>query len=401
VATATEGVPGPVHIGVPAGIANETISGTGNPFNYLQLEKKRWAPLVEAQLEKVKLLWNKSKKPVLAVGMAAVREDIQNLLLSFSEKHNIPVALTPMAKGLFPEHHPHYAGVLFHALSNIVSETYKEADLVIGLGYDPVEFNYEEWMPAVPLIHIDTEKEADVDSGKIPEVFNIIGSLDEALSILLNLDSEQKHWNKRVLHERKERLLQKLTPNPEIFGPLTVVKELRKILPDEGILTVDVGAHLHLIGQMWQTPAPQKLLMTNGWSAMGFAIPAAMAAKLCKPDLPVVALLGDGGFYMTVGELAAVKRLNLKIVFVVLYDQSLSLIHIKQNKKGFNAEYGTDLGPVENEATNHYFGIRVLPAKNEVQFKHALKEAFAATDATVIEAHIDKSEYQKLVLLGS
>ena len=83
------------------------------------------------------------------------------------------------------------------------------------------------------------------------------------------------------------------------------------------VLTVDVGAHLHLIGQQWRTPEPQKLLMTNGWSSMGFAIPAALAAKICHPELLVAAIMGDGGFLMGVGELATAKRLNLKIVFVV------------------------------------------------------------------------------------
>ena len=194
------------------------------------------------------------------------------------------------------------------------------------------------------------------------------------------------------------QLFQKLAPRPETFGPLAVVAELRKVLPDEGILTVDVGAHLHLIGQMWQTPEPQKLLMTNGWSSMGFAIPAALAAKLCHPELPVVAIFGDGGFLMMVGELATAKRLNLNIVFVVINDNRLSLIRIKQGNKRFDNHYGTDLNLLPEEPTNHYFGVPVIRATNLLEYQNGLEIAFSYEGPIVIEAVADGSEYDELVL---
>jgi len=307
------------------------------------------------------------------------------------------VVLTPMAKGLFPEDHPMYAGVLFHALSNIVAETYGEADLVIGVGYDPVEFNYEDWMPQVPLIHIDS-KDADLNTTQIPEVLNINGNLKTALNELLKLGNAPKKWDQSRLVEQREKLVQQLTPKPGSFGPLAVLHELRLALPEEGILTVDVGAHLHLAGQQWHTPAPQKLLMTNGWSGMGFALPAALAAKMCNPDLPVVALMGDGGFYMTAGELATARRLNLKVVFVVIYDNSLSLINIKQAKKGYDQHYGTDLTVLPEEPVNHYFGMPVIRANDLVTYQKALEEAFKADGPVVLEVLVDPSEYKKIVL---
>jgi acetolactate synthase-1/2/3 large subunit len=131
---------------------------------------------------------------------------------------------------------------------------------------------------------------------------------------------------------------------------------------------------------------------------MGFAIPAALTAKLCNPDLPVVAIMGDGGFLMAVGELATAKRLNLKIVFVVIYDSSLSLIRIKQGKKAFNCHYGTDLNEIPNTPTNHYFGVPVIRATHLTDYQNALKEAFAANGPVVIEAVVDGSEYDDLVL---
>ncbi len=393
----TSGIPGPVHIGVPAGIGSDFSGKGATEIEYLQVEKKRWSPLVHDQIKKVESLLCKSQKPILAVGLTAVREGVKDLVVQLAEKFKIPVVLTPMAKGMFPEGSPLYTGILFHALSNLVAETYREADLVIGVGYDPVEFNYEEWMPSVPLIHIDT-KEADVNTGQIPEVMNIVGSLETALEELLKMKRNPSSWNIHEVEERKKNLFRKLSPEDREFGPLALLSELRRTLPDSGILTVDVGAHLHLVGQQWRTPAPQKLLMTNGWSGMGFALPAALAAKLCYPELPVIALMGDGGFYMTVGELATAKRLNLKIIFVVIYDGSLSLINIKQSKKGYDPHYGTELNILPETPANHYFGVPVIRVTDLVSYQNALKKAFETDGPVVIEAVVDPSEYKDLVL---
>lgn len=394
---ATDDSPGAVHIGIPSGIGRNPVQKAEAEVDYLRLEKKRWSPLVSDQIAKIEKLLKKSKTPVLAVGLSAVHAEVRELLLHFAKKFQVPVVLTPMAKGIFPEDHPLYAGVLFHALSNEVAKVYSLADLVIGIGYDPVEFNYEDWMPAVPLINIDTKK-ADVETGQIPEVFNVVGAIDVALNELLKFEMNPKDWDLKFLEKNKEQLFNKLTPKPGSFGPLAVVDELRNEMPDEGILTVDVGAHLHLVGQQWRTPHPDKLLMTNGWSSMGFAIPAALAAKLCNPDLPVVALMGDGGFLMMTGELATAKRLNLNIVFVVIYDDSLSLISIKQDKKYFDTRYGTDLNVLHGEPTNHYFGVPVNRVTNNDEYKQALAKAFSADGPIVIEAVVSNDEYDELVL---
>ena len=394
---ATDDQPGAVHIGIPAGIGGNQVQKVKAEVDYLRLEKKRWSPLVADQIAKVEKLIDKCKKPVLAVGLSAVHAKINEQLVELAEKLQAPVVLTPMAKGLFPENHPLYAGVLFHALSNQVAKVYSQADLVIGIGYDPVEFNYEDWMPEVPLIHID-QQEADVASGKIPEVFSVLGPLEVAFAELLKLKVGSKEWDHQVLEANKQHILQMLTPKDDSFGPLAVLDGLRKVLPDEGILNVDVGAHLHLVGQQWRTPKPEKLLMTNGWSSMGFAIPAALAAKLCNPDLPVAALMGDGGFLMMVGELATAKRLNLNIVFVVIYDESLSLISIKQNKRNFDSGYATDLHLLSDEPTNHYFGVPVVRVTNSEAYKIALEKAFAGDGPVVIEAVVSNNEYEDLVL---
>ena len=390
-------IPGPVHIGVPAGIGLMKAEVLISQVNYLRLEKQFSQEVLYDSLTKAKSKFQNAKKPLLVVGLSAVRSQVGNLIILLAEKFNLPVVLTPMAKGLVPENHRLYTGVLFHALSNHVAKTYNEADLIIGIGYDPIEFNYEDWMPRVPLIHL-SKQIADIDREEYADVIDVVGELKKILGKLINFSTKEKNWDNELLIARKNKMFQKFVPADGNFGPLAVVEELRRALPDDGILTVDVGAHLHLIGQMWRTPAPEKLLITNGWSSMGFAIPAALAAKLCNPELPVAAIMGDGGFLMAVGELATAKRLKLKIVFIVIYDNSLSLIRIKQDKKDYNKNYGTDLNELQEIPTNHYFGVPVFRTTNSTEYQKALKEAFLINGPSVIEAIVDGSEYDDLVL---
>ncbi len=390
-------VPGPVHVGVPAGIGLFVAEETETPVKYLRLEKEPPQDSFLESLDKAKKLLTQAKKPVLAVGLSAVRTNLKPRIAKLAEKLNIPVVLTPMAKGIFSEDHPLYAGVLFHALSDRVAKIYSEADLVIGIGYDPVEFNYEQWMPPVPLIHADTTP-ADVDEDFIENVVNLTGEIEKTLEVLLNIECVDNHWNTKKLLQNKKELFSFFEPAKESFGPVEILAELRKALSEDGILTLDVGAHLHLAGQMWKTPSPEKLLMTNGWSSMGFAIPAALAAKLCHPELPVACLTGDGGFLMMAGELATAKRLNLKIVFVVINDNSLSLIRIKQGKKGYNENYGTPLQNKISEPANHFFGVPAVRTSNTSEFKKALKTAFVSDGPVVIEAVVESSNYDSFLL---
>ena len=116
-------------------------------------------------IQKILSLLEKSRHPLIAVGLTAARLEIGDELLSFLSDFRIPVVITPMAKGLIPETHPCYAGVLFHSLSDYLEDIFEKTDLVIGLGYDPVEFNYESWMPDVPLVHFDIRR-TDMPSRK-------------------------------------------------------------------------------------------------------------------------------------------------------------------------------------------------------------------------------------------
>ncbi len=388
-------VPGPVHIGLPEDLGQRPVH-PAIPATALPLIRATApAPAEEAVLERMQGVFARSRKPVIALGLSALRSKAGALVAQIAEKHRIPVVLTPMAKGLISEDHPWYAGVLFHALSDRVAETHRQADLVVAVGYDPVEFNFEDWMPEVPLLHLDTVA-ADIDRSVYHEVYDIVGNIVESLKRLAAAKPIESAWDQAALKERRDSMFKAMEPPAGSFGPRAALSILREVLPQDGIMACDVGAHTHLIGQMWRTPAPGLQLMTNGCSSMGFGVPAAIAAKLCRPDKKVVCVTGDGSFLMTAGEMAVARRRKLPVVFVVLADESLELIRLKQKKKGF-PEYMTALHADECPTAAYVFGVPVIRADDAKEYRAALVKAFATEGPVIVEAHIDASEYAELI----
>lgn len=392
---ATAERPGPVHIGIPDEFGTQSVNHTTGGLGAVT---PPIAVPTEEALGAMEDAFRRSKRPILAVGLGAVRCGCVDLIRTIAERHAVPVVLTPMAKGMLPEDHPSYVGVLFHALSDNVALTHKEADLVVGVGYDPVEFNYESWMPPVPLVSIDTEP-ADIDRGQYPDVTDVVGAIDVALERLANVPTISSDWDFDAVARRRSELFAHFEPTSGVFGPIAVLKELREQLPDDGIMTCDVGAHTHLIGQMWPTPAPRTQLMDNGWSSMGFGVPSAIGAKVARPDLEVACVTGDGGFLMMAGEMATAVRLGLRIVFILLSDRSLELINLKQQKRGME-QYGTALYPAETTAvkTSSIFDVPVIAVHDAASYRSALAKAFEADGPTIIQAFVDSSDYGRLIL---
>jgi len=394
---AVKTLPGPVYVGVPSDIGSRE-SREQDLLVLAAPEIRQASPsAVKAMQESV----SKAKKPVLVMGILAAQSNLKPLIQDVIEKFHLPVVLTPMAKGMVSEDHPLYVGVLNHALANIVGQTHSQADLVIGIGYDPVEVNYEDWVPpSVPIVHISTVP-ADLDTNSHILAADVVGDMETSLHALISLSSMKTKWDLEALLKRKQEMFAALTPAKGSFGPLAVLQGLRQILPFDGILTCDVGAHLHLIGQFWPTPEPDCLLMTNGWSSMGFAIPAAIAAKLCRPDKKVACVVGDGGFLMTAGELATALRLGLHIVFILLSDRELSLIRIKQKHKHYKAGYGTLLFEQDLMMSETFLGIPVLTVSDPIAYRAALEKSFSLSSPVIIQAKISSTEYDDLVLKGN
>lgn len=389
---ALSGRPGPVHVGLPTGLSAQRSTGALAP----RPRKAELPPCDPALLDLAAAQLAKAQRPILAVGLGAVEAGLGDAITELAERFDIPVVLTPMAKGMLTEDHPCYVGVLFHALSDMVGETHREADLIVAIGYDPIEFNLEAWIPQVPLVNIDVEP-VDIDRASHPDVLDVTGDIAGAVRHLNGIAIAKKQWDLDAIAARRAAMVRKMSPDNPALGPTKVLSILREVFPQDGIMACDVGAHTHLIGQKWATPAPRKQLMTNGWSTMGFGVPAAIAAKLSCPDVPVCAVVGDGGFLMTVGELATAVRYKVPIVIVVLTDNDLALIRIKQQKKG-NPIYGT---PVRDGGTiggPDLFGVPVRTVSDPDALRQALVSAFATNGPTIVEAIVDSREYDSLVL---
>jgi acetolactate synthase-1/2/3 large subunit len=307
------------------------------------------------------------------------------------ERHHLPFATTTMAKGLIDEDHPLSLGVIERACRQMQRKFLRSADLIVGLGYDTVEVEYEAWIGHVPLLQVDIEP-ADV-APEVKVAHQVTGDLDAALAGLAILPASRNAWSETTLAEHRRAFQAALRPASNTFTAHAAIDAVRRTLPRDGALTFDVGAHTHQIASQWTAHAPKTFQITNGWSSMGFGLPAAIAAKLAQPERPVVCLIGDGCFQMTCGEVAVAKRLGLNLPVVVLDDQWLALIKVKQIRRQLPL-YGTELQREPyGEPPAHYFGVPAVGVRSAERLEEAVKTALAADGPTVIEAVIDSEHY--------
>lgn len=381
-----ESYPGPVHIGLPSDIANSFVFHSPKP------EPVNEVSVFHNDIQRITSLIRKARKPLIAVGLTAFRLGLNDELNTFLQVNRIPVVITPMAKGILNEEHPCYAGVLFHSLSNYLENLYSDTDLIIGLGYDPVEFNYESWVPDVPLIHFDIKETDMPQNGKC---IQYVGQPDEWFTIIRNLVSQSTDEN--AIKKIKDQMTSVFDGFTSHFGPVSALKVLRELLPEDAILTADVGSHLHLLGQYWKTNGKGRFIITNGWSGMGFGIPSALAAQLIHPEKSVVCVTGDGGFLMMAGELITAKRYNLPVKIVVFSDGELNLIKVKQSWKGINP-YGTQLYNGDMFESDSFLGVSVLNADSSETMRAVVKRALSMNEPVIINALIDPEEYNRLIV---
>jgi acetolactate synthase-1/2/3 large subunit len=388
-ALATEEPPGPVHLDLPEDVAQAVGA-------QLTVSRRAAIGAADRSREIAKSLSEtlaKSRRPLLVTGLTFTRSKAAPELLRFIERQQIPFVTTMHAKGFLPEHHPNWAGVIGRARRSDVKAFTDRADLIIAIGYDPIEINYEDWAGKRPIIHISTE--AAEQSSALNFLWNEACDLDAAIEIISASEIAANDWVAREWQQHRAALENALRPASGKFSPHRVLDVLREKLPADGILAYDVGAHTHQIATQWRTDLPRTLLATNGWSSMGYGMPAAYAAKLACPERAVAAVVGDGGFQMTAGELALARRLNLAVPVIVLNDGWLGLMKVKQERKHYPLS-GVHLGPPA-DSPPHYFGVPCRPAKTADEFRENLEWAFALDGPSVIEAFIDAEAYSATV----
>jgi acetolactate synthase-1/2/3 large subunit len=296
-----------------------------------------------------------------------------------------------MAKGLIDEDHPLSLGCIERACRQVQRRLLQSADLIIGVGYDTIEVEYEAWIGDVALLQIDIEPVDIAPSVRL--VHQVTGDLDSSLLRLATHPAPHGQWNLDEVAAHRQVFQKALRPANGAFTAHAAIDAVRRALPRQGMLAFDVGAHTHQIASQWAAHAPKSFLITNGWSSMGFGLPAAIAAKLARSELPVVALIGDGCFQMTCGEVATAKRLGITLPIVVLDDRWLALIKVKQIRRQFPL-YGTEIQAEEyREPPSHYFGVPAIGVRSAAALEEAVTAALGARGPTVIEAVIDSEHY--------
>jgi len=206
-----------------------------------------------------------------------------------------------MAKGMIDENHPLSLGCIERACRQVQRRLLRSSDLIVGIGYDTVEVEYEAWIDDVPLLQIDIEP-ADV-APSVKLIDQVTGDLDASLARLAALPAMRNSWTWRrspiIAAHSKQHCVRPQRRSRHMPPSMRYGMRCR---PEA--FSLSTSALIPPIGSQWVAHSPQSFLITNGWSSMGFGLPAAIAAKLARPDLPVVCLIGDGCFQMTCGEVA-------------------------------------------------------------------------------------------------
>ena len=385
--------PGPVHLDFPEDVAKAEAAEAVPRL----APSEGLPPPPHEDLRRVGEVLAAARKPVAVIGLSLTRMNIRKVLQSFIEERNVPFVTTLMAKGYLPDDHPLNAGVIGRARRTDVRRFTDQADVILGIGYDVIEINYEEWIrDGVPVVSVDVRK-ADVDES-VQLRAEAVGDLYQSVHFIRDSLSGPTDWKESEVAEHRSRFEANLRPAGYGFAPHDAIDALREAFPDNGLMVYDVGGHLHQIASQWMARNPLTALSTNGWSSMGYAVPAALAAKLAQPERSVLAIVGDGCFQMTAGEMATARRLGLTVPFVVLNDGDLGLIRVKQERKHYG-NYGVDLAPGGRsgsvEPPPHYFGVPCVAVRSRTELREAVLTALQAEGPTVIEAFIDGRAYSE------
>jgi acetolactate synthase-1/2/3 large subunit len=384
--------PGACHIEVPEDVAEEEV--TGAP---LSTERPRRPSPDRVALRRAADLIVKARGPLIFAGNGAIRGRASRDLLELSRAGGIPVVNTFMAKGVVPADDDLALGTVGLQARDYVSCGIDRADLIVTVGYDPVEYAPKLWNPRGDkgIVHIDFLP-AEVDSHYQPEV-EIVADVRETLELLAGLVRGPR--GTRPTRALREWIVRELAEGAEDEGfplkPQRILHEVRRALGREDILLSDVGAHKLWIARLYPAYAPNTVLISNGLAAMGFALPGAIAAKLVHPERRVVAVSGDGGFLMNVQELETAVRLGLPVVNLIFNDRAYGVIRWKQLTR-YRRESGVAFANPDFVKLAESFGARGYRVGAASELRPALEAALRHPGPTVIDVPVDYAENLRL-----
>jgi len=308
----------------------------------------------------------------------------------------IPVLHTYRARGVVPDSAAEAAGLFTGG--TMESPLLSGADLIVGLGVDPVELIPATWAYAAPAILV-TDIPAG-SAGYFTGGTELAASLPAAIEVLARHRARHS-WPPEAGRAAKtdvtRRLCRAAAAAPGSLAPQDVVTTVRAHAPAGTIATVDAGAHMLVAMPLWPVDEPRRLVISSGLATMGFALPAAIAAALCTPGEPVIAFTGDGGLGMTLMEIETAVRHRLRVVVVVFNDAALSLIKIKQSPAGHGGAAAVRYGRASFAAIATAMGAAAASVTDVPGLAAALAAALEREGPTLIDARVDPAGYSAVM----
>jgi acetolactate synthase-1/2/3 large subunit len=390
VAIAIEGQPGPVHVDVPISVAEgEEVSG--------DFRRAAPAPFMAtgAALDAARAVFAKSERPLVLAGVDAVNHRAEGALAAFVERFRAPVLATYKAKGLIREDHPLALGGagLSPKADKALLPFLGEADCIILAGYDPIEMRInwrDPFPPGVPVIDLAAIAPQHQMHASDHLLVGDVGANLEALSANIGLKPGIAPEKVAAL---RSALAQAFAPEP-VWGPGVVFDTIRRLAPREALASADSGAHRILLSQMWTTFGPRGLMQSSALCTMGCAVPIAMGAQIAAPEATVIAFVGDAGLEMVLGELATARDLGLPVIIIVLQDERLALIDLKQRASG-RPESGVRFGGTDFAALANALGGVGTSVSDRAGLEAAFLAALARRDRySLIAARIAPDAYE-------
>ncbi len=338
---AREGQPGPVHIDVPIGVAEARTQEPPPPPPLLASRSS--VSVDDETLRRAVRELSTAERPLMIAGVDAVNEAAGPAITDFCRRHGIPLLTTYKGKGLMPEDDPLALGGvgLSPRADAIALPLVAAADCILLAGYDPIEMRTgwrNPWGPDRTVIEITAAPRLH---GMHTTGIELRGEIAPLLATLDAGMIATPRWTDGAAARAREALIAAFAPQG--YGPAAVFHALRETLPPGTIVTADSGAHRILLSQIWRCSAPRGLLQSTGLCTMGCAVPLAAGYALGRPGARVMAVVGDGGLEMGLGELATLRDLGLPVLIVTLVDGSLALIDMKQRGTG-RPRLGVDIG---------------------------------------------------------
>ena len=391
--TAQSEKPGAVHIDLPENIAAMAADGYPLP---LDSQEKVYASY--RTLNMAAAVISKAKNPLILAGNGAIRANASEALTEFATALNIPVANTFMGKGVIPYTHPLALWAVGLQQRDLISCAFDRSDLIIAVGYDLIEYSPKKWNPdgKLPIIHIGMTP-AEIDSSYAP-VVEVVGDItDSLIDILKRADRQNKPTPVTAGLKTEIRADYETYANDTGFPikPQKLIYDLRQVMGPEDIAICDVGAHKMWMARHYHSDCPNTCIISNGFAAMGIAIPGAIAAKLVHPDKRIVAVTGDGGFMMNCQELETALRVGTPFVTLIFNDGGYGLIEWKQ----FN-HFGTSsfikFGNPDFVKFAESMGLKGYRVESTQDLIPILEDAFRQEVPTVIDVPVDYGENLRL-----